>query len=339
MSESVDPLTRLAIKHGTDKFGWHFYTPVYHELLSRRRDESLRVLEIGVGGYGWPNIGGASLAMWSEYFPHARIIGLDVEEKRLDLGPRVALEVGSQTDPEFLLQLNERHGPFDLILDDGSHRPRDMVVSFETLFPVMANGGLYIIEDIQTCFWPAFGGSPAGAGISDLAASLFRCLNHEEIRVANPQANIAPIARCVRSMKALHNLLIIENGDNTAPSTAAYDAQHPLAERAIEAMQRELLDDPTPEGFANLIPLLLRSGGVARARAALEDALTRWPQSPALLGVAVDMASTKEERLALLSRLGSLQEPGCAIVAQAKQAVLEMSQASFSLRYLASHSS
>jgi hypothetical protein len=30
-SHEVDPLTRLAIKHGTDKWGPHFYTPVYHE--------------------------------------------------------------------------------------------------------------------------------------------------------------------------------------------------------------------------------------------------------------------------------------------------------------------
>jgi hypothetical protein len=34
----IDPLTRLAIRHGTDKWGPHFYTPVYHELFAPLRD-------------------------------------------------------------------------------------------------------------------------------------------------------------------------------------------------------------------------------------------------------------------------------------------------------------
>ena len=35
--DHIDPLTRLAIRHGTDKWGPHFYTPIYHELLAPLR--------------------------------------------------------------------------------------------------------------------------------------------------------------------------------------------------------------------------------------------------------------------------------------------------------------
>jgi 8-demethyl-8-alpha-L-rhamnosyltetracenomycin-C 2'-O-methyltransferase len=83
--DSVDPLTALAIKYGTDKWGPHFYTPIYHELFSAWRDRPIRLLEIGVGGYGFRKVGGSSLSMWAEYFPRGHITGLDIAPKQLDL--------------------------------------------------------------------------------------------------------------------------------------------------------------------------------------------------------------------------------------------------------------
>src|ERR1700754_3628667 len=86
--EEIDPLTRLAIRHGTDKWGAHFYTPVYHQLFAHLRDKPVRLLEIGIGGYQFAKLGGASLAMWADYFPSGRILGIDVFKKNLDLDPR-----------------------------------------------------------------------------------------------------------------------------------------------------------------------------------------------------------------------------------------------------------
>ncbi len=34
-----------------------------------------------------------------------------------------------------------------------------IITSFETLFPVMSSGGIYVIEDTQTSYWPKFEGS------------------------------------------------------------------------------------------------------------------------------------------------------------------------------------
>lgn len=155
----IDPLSRLAIRYGTDKFGPHDYTPRYHALLHHLRDRPVRLLEIGVGGYGDPEQGGASLCAWRDYFPHGHILGLDIEEKRLELGPRITLVQGSQVDPEVIADLVKRYGPFDVIVDDGSHLNAHVVESFGLLAGTLRPGGFYIVEDVQTAFFPEFGGS------------------------------------------------------------------------------------------------------------------------------------------------------------------------------------
>lgn len=50
--------------------------------------------------------------------------------------------------------------PFDVIVDDGSHIVHHQMLSFEYLFlNALKPGGLYVIEDLQTSFHPAWGGS------------------------------------------------------------------------------------------------------------------------------------------------------------------------------------
>jgi hypothetical protein len=134
IDHEIDPLTRLAIKYGTDKWGAHFYTPLYHELFSQLRERPVRLLEIGVGGDHLKTVGGASLAMWAEYFSSGQITGIDIVEKRLALNPRVRLLQGSQADPAFLKKVCDERGPFDIIIDDGSHVPKQLVTSFNILF-------------------------------------------------------------------------------------------------------------------------------------------------------------------------------------------------------------
>ncbi len=155
----LDALTRLAVIHGTDKFGYHDYTPNYHALLGHLRDRPVRLLEIGVGGYQDADRGGESLEMWRDYFARGQITGIDIREKEMDLGARVAIEQGSQVDAAFLAGLVRARGPFDVIIDDGSHRNEHVVMSFEMLFPTLAPGGIHVIEDMQTAFFPRFGGS------------------------------------------------------------------------------------------------------------------------------------------------------------------------------------
>ena len=307
LNRDVDPLTRLAIKHGTDKWGPHFYTPVYHELFSARRDRPIRLLEIGVGGYGFKTVGGGSLAMWADYFSNSQITGIDVAEKRLSLGPRVKLFRGSQDDPIFLKQVCEERGPFDIVIDDGSHVPKQVVASFEILFPFLVNGGLYVIEDVQTAFWPYFGGSALHGGETlKLARTVIECLNHAEVAVVDRSRSFPLFAKEIKSFRAYHNLFVIEKGDNREPSNGAYDLDNPHAADTIKIIEQELDRAPTAEGLANLSQLYLTGRNLEKAKEIAEKTVALWPTNPTAVMTAYMVAKQGKDAPAAIDYLTRL---------------------------------
>ena len=139
-------LDELAIAYNTDKssrthsFAKHY--EVYFELL---RDVPLKLLEIGVQS-------GASLRMWKQYFPKAQICGLDYFDVLPMEEDRIKIFQGEQKDTEVLEKVL-LSGPFDIIIDDGSHQNKDIMASFEYLFPRMKPGGIYVIEDTVCTYW------------------------------------------------------------------------------------------------------------------------------------------------------------------------------------------
>ena len=143
-------LDAIALHHGTDKSSKrHDFSSIYERYLEDWRDRPLAVLEIGVHE-------GGSLRMWRDYFPMARIYGLDV--KHVDISDdRIEVFVGDQKDPEVLARVVERSGPLDLIVDDGSHRGEDQQGSLLFLWPHVKPGGIYIIEDIHTSYLERWG--------------------------------------------------------------------------------------------------------------------------------------------------------------------------------------
>lgn len=231
----TDPLSRLAIRYGTDKFGYHDYTPKYHRLLGHLRDAPLRMLEIGVGGYGDPLSGGESLEVWRDYFPEGRIVGLDIAEKKLDLGERVTILRGSQVDPDCLSALVAAHGPFDIILDDGSHRNEHVVESYSLLLDAVKPGGFYIVEDVQTAFFPRFGGSlaleePNSVGLfADVLAAL---------------VTGGPMAEGISDLWRFHNIIALRKagGDAAVPAipAAAHLSAQALSEESLSAAMADV---------------------------------------------------------------------------------------------------
>ncbi len=59
-SSNLDKLGEL---YGTDKSGDHFYTPHYQHHFKKFRFKKINLLELGVGGYHKPEVGGNSLRM------------------------------------------------------------------------------------------------------------------------------------------------------------------------------------------------------------------------------------------------------------------------------------
>jgi hypothetical protein len=154
-------LDLLAALYGTDKFGEHEYTPVYEGLMRPARRKPVRLLEIGVGGYaGAP--GGESLRMWASYFRRGRITAIDLYDKTALSAGRVQVFQCSQVDAPKLSALAQEHGPFDFIIDDGSHLNAHQIETFGILWPHLKDGGVYIVEDVQTSYWPSYGGGALG---------------------------------------------------------------------------------------------------------------------------------------------------------------------------------
>ena len=116
------------------------------------------MLEIGV-------YRGGSLRMWKEYFhPKSTIVGIDIDKscKAHEIAAQqVHVRIGSQADPDFLNKVNEEFGPFDIILDDGSHKTLHQITSFGALYrPALKEGGCYMVEDLHTNYWIMYTDSP-----------------------------------------------------------------------------------------------------------------------------------------------------------------------------------
>ena len=129
------------------------YFPVYERHLERFRGTAPNILEIGVAQ-------GGSIEMWHRYFGRGTTTtGLDIEPRSASLaGRRRNIFIGDQSDPAVLRRVAEQHGPFDMILDDGSHRAEHQITLIETLWNHLTPNGVLLVEDLHTDYWPEYGG-------------------------------------------------------------------------------------------------------------------------------------------------------------------------------------
>jgi hypothetical protein len=228
-------LNLLAALCGTDKYGAHDYTPVYQELMSPRRRQPVRLLEIGVGGFE-SETGGASLLMWAAYFSKGRVYGIDFHDKTALSRGRIEVLQCSQTDGSRLTEIGERCGPFDFIVDDGSHVNSEQVASFRFLWPFVKDRGTYIIEDTQTSYWPAFGGGHLGSSdYTHSCMSYFKGMT-DSVNASEflEPAGAAPRPDPTIGSIAFHHNLIVVKKDATARRSNL-----PLEN---EALRRMLMD-------------------------------------------------------------------------------------------------
>lgn len=142
-------LDTLAIKHKSDKSSqYHNYAVKYDKILSPFRNSFLSVLEIGVAQ-------GQSIKMWVDYFEKATIHGADISKTSeicTKYSNRVRFHLLDQSNEAQLKNL-EQYSPFDLIIDDGNHFWKEQILTFQTLFPYVKKGGIYIVEDTTTSYW------------------------------------------------------------------------------------------------------------------------------------------------------------------------------------------
>lgn len=153
-------LADIHLNYKTDKGVGHNYIETYDNLFGSIRLNKLNVLEIGV-------LLGGSLKMWEFYFENSMIYGIDdfsQVDTNVDFGNEkvnsemVKKELFNHKRIEFIecdsrsaQQVQERIASlgvgFDVIIDDGEHSLPCQIDNFNNFFPLLNDGGVYVVED------------------------------------------------------------------------------------------------------------------------------------------------------------------------------------------------
>ena len=173
-----------------------------------------------MGGYEDPNQGGESLRMWKHYFPNGKIYSIDIFDKSALQEERIKIFKGSQVDRAFILKVVGEIGETDIIIDDGSHVNRHVIETFKLLFPLLKNGGIYVVEDTQTAYWKPYGGGNRNRDNANTSINFFKRLvdglNYQEF----PEKRYKPTYydENIVAMHFYHNLVFINKGLNNEGS-------------------------------------------------------------------------------------------------------------------------
>lgn len=193
---------------------WAHYYDIYETELARFRQQPISFLEIGV-------FKGGSIPMWQAFLPAgSRLTFVDIDPacaaQQID-GTNVV--IGNQADPAFLADLAARFGPFDLVIDDGSHINAHQIASFTHLWPHLADRGLYVVEDCHTSYWPGFGGGYRNeASFIEFAKRLIDRM-HSWYTDQDALFPFDPIARELAAVRFFDSITMMEKHIKTAPPT------------------------------------------------------------------------------------------------------------------------
>lgn len=193
-------------QNNTDKkiTKWTHYFPVYEKHFGPLRENPIKILEIGI-------LNGGSLQMWKKYFhPDSTIVGIDINpncKQHEENG--VHVRIGDQSDPQFLQELIDEFGEFDLVIDDGSHQVSHVNKTFQFLYPKISKNGMYFIEDTHAAYWPDThgGGLTVPESIINVSKNLIDRLNAEHTK---GQVEIDEFTKTTQSITFYDSVIIFQ---------------------------------------------------------------------------------------------------------------------------------
>jgi demethylmacrocin O-methyltransferase len=139
-------------RYNTDKIAArHTYEGLYNRIINEilsRKDNPV-VLEIGVQH-------GGSIRLWSDIFPKGIVIGAEISDKwRGDPIPDNAIQLIGNAYTDAVSEKVSLKAPLDLVIDDGPHNPETQAECVRRYAPMLAPGGVIVIEDIIHDWWIA----------------------------------------------------------------------------------------------------------------------------------------------------------------------------------------
>ncbi len=161
---NASTLKLLFDKYGSDKGNLnnkHSYYKVYESLFNNIRNDSLNIMEVGLGsidekvdfhmkfmGKNYRPL--ASLYAWRDYFKNANIYGADIDRKILKDTGKIKTFYVDMLDPNSIKKMWEKiNKKIDIFIDDGFHSFEANISLFNYSFKFLNEDGLYIIEDIH----------------------------------------------------------------------------------------------------------------------------------------------------------------------------------------------
>lgn len=196
--------------------------------MELRAGEPEHILELGI----WD---GGSLALWFELFRPQKIVGIDlkkssdseyfqsyVESNQLENQLRTYWGVNQKDSPKLEKIIAEEFGnKLDLVIDNASHLYRPTKKSFETIFPFLKRGGIYIIEDWAWEFWPEF-----------------QKRDHQWIMRGTPEKLVSELVQVVGSydhviqnISIFPGFVVVEKGKTSLPSSQKFKLDQHITRR------------------------------------------------------------------------------------------------------------
>lgn len=129
----------------SDKGAYHCYHEAYSHIFFKRTVTSFLEIGLFLSDY----VPTTDLHAWANVFPNAEIYGADRKRNLLFSTDRISTFYVDQDSKESLYELKKNlPGQVDVILDDASHMFDKSINTFESMYEIIADGGVYIIEDI-----------------------------------------------------------------------------------------------------------------------------------------------------------------------------------------------
>lgn len=191
---------------------WEHYLDIYDKYFGQYRNEKFVLLEFGIAH-------GGSLELWRKYFgENALIIGVDVnpECKKFE-APNTPVYIGSQEDKEFLNWLKSQVPAIDILIDDGGHTMKQQIVTFESMFEKVKEGGLYICEDTHTSYMKDyFGGYKKKDSFIEYAKNFIDDIHGWHFE-KNGKQYVTEITKNVRGIHFYDSVVILEKEKMNPP--------------------------------------------------------------------------------------------------------------------------
>ena len=199
----------------------------------------IKLLELGV-------YNGGSLLLWRDFFPNAKIVGLDLNRVDIDDPTgRISFYQGDQCDLKLLdrIAIECASDGFDVIIDDASHIAELTKISFWHLFDnYLRRGGIYVIEDWRVGYselspdgakykWP----KPTRAGPSGSQTS--------EHKPQFPRHNNYKVAGLVKKLLVALRMNTFANRARRLYLKFKYQSHFPSHDYGMVGLVKQLMDE------------------------------------------------------------------------------------------------